>query len=477
MENISISRRRLLLQWLLAPIVGAATLRASAQASPTFPQADLLHASQLREQGLRGNLAYELMESLVRQVGARQAGSANDARAVQWALAQLARLGFSNVRAEPVELVTWQRGAASARLLAPHARELVVTGLGNTVGTPDGGIEAELAWYPDLAALRADASGRARGRIVFIDEKTERTRDASGYSRSILSRVRGAIEAGRHGALAVAIRSLGTDHDPIAHTGSMRYDPSVPAIPAVAVSVPDADWIAERAGRGEPLRMKLQMAPTSRLPARSSNVIAEIPGTDLAAEIVLLGAHLDSWDITPGAQDDAAGVGIVTAAAKAILDGGRRPRRTVRVVLFANEENGFDGAKAYARKYKDVVHQAVGESDLGAGRSWRLRSRVREEALAAVAAMAAVLQPLGIAAAGNEASPEPDASVLMEANGWPMLELTQDGTRYFDVHHTVNDTVDRVEPKDMAHNVAAWAACAWLAAQSDIAFGPAQAGR
>ena len=463
------ARRRLVHSLLLAPAL-ALPMTGGAQPDAPFAQADLAHAAALRDAALRGNnLAYELMASLVTQVGPRAAGSPGDAKAVQWALDQFRRLGLANVRAEPVPLQAWQRGATLVEVLAPQRREIVAAALGNSVGTADdAGVEAELAYYSDFAALRADTSERARGRIVFIDQKIERTRDGSGYVNGILARIVGAVEASRRGALAVAIRSLGTDRDRIAHTGALRYDPQVAAIPAVAVSVPDADWIGERAAApaAQPLRMRLQLQRTARVTATSHNVIAEVPGPDLADEIVLLSAHLDSWDITPGAQDNAAGCGIVTAAAKAVLDGARKPRRTIRVVLFANEENGFDGANAYAAKYKDVPHQLVGESDFGADRIWRLRSRVPAPALPAIEAMARVLEPLGIAAEGNQGSPGPDAAVLMRSRGWPAIELTQDGTGYFDVHHTVADTVDKVNPATMPQNVAAWAVVGWLAAQA-----------
>ncbi|HEX6708541.1 MAG TPA: M20/M25/M40 family metallo-hydrolase [Albitalea sp.] len=430
---------------------------------------DLVHAALLRERGLADTLAYSLIESLVTEVGARPAGSASNARAVQWALAQLRRLGFAKVRADEVSFSIWQRGAESAQLTAPYAHRLTLLGLGNTVPTPDGGIEAEVAWYPDLEALRSDTSERARGRIVVIDQKTERSRDGSGYGRAIGMRTGGAVEAARHGAVALVIRSLATDHDRFAHTGSMRYEPSVPRIPAAAMSVPDADLIARLHERGRPVSLRLALA-SRQVDARSHNVIAEVPGTDLAGEIVQLGAHLDSWDVGHGAVDDGAGIGIATAAAKLLLDSGRRPRRTVRLVLFANEENGFDGANGYAERYKDEPHQLVSESDFGAGRIWRLRSRVRPEALERIALIGRALAPLGIEPAGNDASPSPDAGVLMRRRQWPALELTQDGSDYFDVHHTENDTLDKVDAKALPQNVAAWAVAAWLAAQSDVRF-------
>ena len=200
------ARRSFLQSLLLAPTLGL-PIHGTAQPGAPFTDTDLAHAALLRDQALRGpNLAFDLMASLVTQVGARPAGSPNDAKAVQWALDQFRRLGFANVRAEPVPLVVWQRGATKATVLAPHRRELVVTALGNTVGTPGEGIEADVMYYPDFAALRADTSEAARGRIVFIDQKTERARDGGGYSRAILSRIAGAVEASRRGAVAVAIR-------------------------------------------------------------------------------------------------------------------------------------------------------------------------------------------------------------------------------------------------------------------------------
>lgn len=464
-------RRRVLLRSLLAASAGV-PLVSMAQSTPVLSESDLAHAVTLRDAGLKTSLAYDLMASLVREVGPRPAGSPGDAMAVAWAQSHLRRLGFANVRADPVPLTVWQRGATTVEVTAPEKRAVVAVALGNTVGTAEPGIEAEIAWYPDFQALRADSSDKARGRIVFIDQKMDRSRDGSGYGRAVLARVAGAVEAARRGALAVAIRSIGTDRDQIAHTGAMRYDPQVAQIPAVAVGVPDADWMAERVAAGQALRMRVHMARVPQLRAVTHNVIGEVPGTDLANEVVLLGAHLDTWDITPGAQDDASGVGIVMAAAKVLLDAGRQPRRTVRVVLFGNEENGFDGARDYGQRYQAQPHQLLGESDFGADRIWRFRARVRPEAQPVIDAMSRVLAPLGIEADGQPGNPSPDASVLMRMRNWPAVELTQDGTRYFDVHHTVNDTVERVDPSTMPQNVAAWAAVAWLAAQAGVAFGP-----
>ena len=469
-------RRRDTLAWLAAtPWLGGV------KAQPTtsvFAAEDLALAQALRERGLEDGLAYSLVQSLCTEVGARPAGSAADGRAVQWALAQFKRMGFDKVRAEAMPLRVWQRGPAQARITSPVEHPLVMTALGNSVGTPEGGLEAEIAYYADLAALKADGSEAARGRIVFIDQKTERTRDGRGYGFAVLARIAGAVDAARRGAIAVAIRSIGTDADRVAHTGAMRYDPQVAQIPAFAVSVPDADFIAQlHAQGGAPLRLRFTLQARHDVAATTHNVIAEVPGGDLADEIVLISAHLDSWDLGQGALDDGAGVGIVSAAAKLILDLGARPRRTVRVVLWGNEENGFDGANAYGERYKDVVHQMVGESDFGGGRIWQFRHRVRAEALPAVEAIAQALLPLSIPrpdSGANEGAAGPDGTLLMRRHRWPAMQLSQDGSNYFDVHHTVNDTLDKVDPATLPHNVAAWSVVAWLAAMAPVRFGPWQ---
>lgn len=472
MSGAPLFRRRALVLGALSASVLAAPRHLLAQGGEPLTESDIAQARRLRELALKDGHAFALVDSLVREIGPRPAGSPAYDRAVQWSLARFQRLGFSNVRAEPVALQMWRRGPTSVELVEPEARALVAVALGNSVGTQDRSIEAEIAYYPDFEALKADTSARARGRIVFIDQRMQRTRDESGYGRAVRARTAGAVEAAKRGAVAHVIRSIGTDRDAIAHTGMTRYDAQVPKIPSLAVSVPDAERIAAFHAAGRAVRLRVTMQDTTRENATAHNVIAEIPGTDLAGEIVLLGAHLDSWDIAPGALDDGAGVGIVTAAARQLLEAGVRPRRTVRVVLFANEENGLDGAKAYAAKYKDVPHQLVGESDLGADRILRVRVHAGSQAAAAVAAIENELRPLGIPPADGEASPSPDASVVADLLKCPAIELAQDAGRYFDAHHTVNDTMERIDPATLPQNVAAWSVVAWLAAQSRVPFGP-----
>ena len=472
-------RRPLLAAGLLSAALPWA--RAQTETPPMFRAEDLQHAERLRDAGLADGVAWRLVQQLCNEVGARPAGSAGDAKAVAWAQQALRVLKLQQVRADPVPLRVWQRGPASARLVAPVAEPLVMTALGNSVAAPEGGIEAEVAVYPDFAALKADTNDKARGRIVFIDQKTERSRDGRGYGAAVPARSQGAVEAAKRGALALAIRSIGTSLDTgserVAHTGAMRYELGQPQIPAFAVSAPDAQRIAALHAGGATLRLHFTLAARSGVEVVTHNVIGELPGTDLADEIVLLGAHLDSWDLGVGALDDGAGVAIVSAAAGVMQrlaeQTGRRPRRTVRVVLFANEENGFDGALDYSRRYQQQPHQLVSESDFGAGKVWQLRSRVQPEALPLFGAMAQLLAPLGVAwpeAGRNEGSTGPDAAMLMRRHRWPAVQLSQDGTNYFDVHHTVHDTLERIVPAEMAQNVACWAVTAWLAAQAPLRF-------
>jgi Zn-dependent M28 family amino/carboxypeptidase len=441
-----------------------------AQGAAPFSPALLAQAAALRDAALSDTHGYRLVESLVTEIGARPVGSANYARAVDWALAQLRAMGFANVRAESMPAVAWRQGAVSAEITAPFQQRLVAVALGNSVGTPAGGLEADVAYYPTLEALKTDTSERAKGRIVFIDQKMERHKDGHGYGVAVVARVTSAMEAARKGAVAVVIRSIGTDHDRVAHTGATRYDPQLPKIPALAVSVPDADMVARMQRLGRPLVMRLNLQTETGVAVTSHNVIAEVPGTDLADEVVMVGGHLDSWHVGTGAIDDGAGVAIMAAAAKQVLDFGKPLRRTLRVVFFANEENGLEGAMAYAERYKAVRHQLVGESDFGAGKVWRLSSKAPEQALPALRQIAQLLAPLGVEAGGNDGHGGSDVGFGARKYNWPIVDLTQDGTNYFDWHHTDNDTLDKIDPAAMAQNVSAWAVVCFMAAQSGVRF-------
>ncbi len=471
------ARRLLVLFAVIALALPAARARAASPAATTsraFSEAQLAQARQLRERALADDRAYELLRSLTSQVGPRPAGSAGDARAVAWALERMRALGFANVHAEPVTVPHWVRGECSVETVSPWPQRLAAEALGGSIATPDGGIEADVVAVTNLDEMAQGDSTRFAGRIVFFSGRMERARDGSGYGRAVTVRGRGAIEAARRGALAVVIRSVGTDRNRLPHTGAMRYDPAFTRIPAVAISNPDADLLQDQLATGRTVRMRVRNTSRMADSTQSANVIGEIPGREKPGEVVVLGAHLDSWDLGTGAHDDGAGVAIMTAAARLIGDAPQRPRRTIRVVLFANEEFGLSGARAYAQVHaSEAARHVFGmESDLGAFLPLGLRSRVTPEYLPAIHAMHSLLVPLGVEYRGNDASGDADVGQLVPL-GVPVCDLDTDASDYFDLHHTANDTFDKVDPLLIRRNVACYAVLAWLAADLEGGLGRA----
>lgn len=440
--------------------------------SAEWSEQDLTTAAALRDRAMAGTQAFEHVSSLVTEVGPRFAGSPGDAAAVLWARAKLTSLGFSQVRTQDVLVPRWVRGTAEVSIVAPFPQALVATALGGSIGTGDEGIEASVLEVASLEALSALDPGSVRGKIVFIDQRMPRTRDTAGYASTVPIRSQGASIAANLGAAALLIRSVGTSPDRIAHTGRVVYRPDAPRIPAFALSNPDADVLARQLKSTQPVRVHLHSTARDLPPVWSANVIGEIPGADRAGEIVLLAAHLDSWDVGYGAVDDGAGVAIVTEAARLIASIGRKPSRTIRVVLFANEEFGLSGAREYARLAGDELgrHVLAVEADLGQGPVWRLETRVAPERTADLTPMFGVLEPLQVEAGGNNASGGSDIRALRDA-GVPVLDLALDATGYFDIHHTTNDTLSKIDPKILDQSVAAFAATAWLAATKQGDFG------
>lgn len=447
-------------------------LAATTVVGADWSEQDLAAAAALRDKAMLGTRAYEHVSSLVTQVGPRSAGSPGDAAAVRWAMNRLGSLGFSHVRTQDVLVPRWVRGTAEVAILAPFPQILVATSLGGSVGTGEEGIEAQVINAASLDALSALPAGNVKDKIVFIDERMQRARDGSGYGATVRNRSQGPSIAANLGAVALVIRSVGTSEDRIAHTGSLNYRPDAPRIPAFAISNPDADLLARELQAGKPVRMRLKSTARELPPAWSANVIGEIPGHGRPAEIVLLAAHLDSWDLGHGAIDDGAGVAIVTEAARLIGKLDRAPARTIRVVLFANEEFGTSGAREYARLATDTLanHVLALEADFGTGPVWRMGSRVGSESLPSLNTILGALAPIDVAAGSSTADPGSDIRPLMNA-GVPILDLTLDGTLYFDVHHTVNDTLAKVDAKALDQSVAAFAVAAYLAATKQGDFG------
>jgi hypothetical protein len=377
-------------------------------------------------------------------------------------------LGFKNVRIEPFSVDYWERHVESAEIISPFPQQLHITALGGSVATKPGGVTGQIVRFASLQALIDAPMVGLAGKIVFVDEYMTRTQDGSGYGVAVRKRSGAANEAGKRGAIAALIRSVGTDQHRFPHTGQMNYAKQIPKVPIAALSAPDADQLQRALLLGE-VEVKLSLEVESLGRRLSGNVIGEIPGkTD---EIVIIGGHLDSWDLGTGAVDDGAGIGITLGAAKMILDLKRKPQRTIRVVMFGSEEVGLVGAKAYAEAHKAELDKHVigAESDFGGGKIWRFDTRFDEDKLHFAAAIQAVLGPLGIAPGDNSASGGPDMGP-MRALGMPVATLKQNGWDYFDLHHTANDTFDKIKPEDIAQNVAAYAAFAWMTANLDGHF-------
>ena len=452
-------------------LLGCALLvSAAAGAAPLSPES-LAIAANLRDQALAGSGAYEVVESLTTEVGPRMGGTPADARAVAWAVEKFRSMGFDRVYTESVRYPVWQRGHERAEVLSPFPQPLHLTALGHSVGT-GGRIEAEVVEFATLKALENAPDGSLEGKIAYVGNRMERSRSGAGYGAAVGARG-GASTAARKGAVAYLLRSVGTDSDRLPHTGTMRYEEGVRQIAAAALSNPDADLLSNMLRRGQPVKLALDIDAGMQGEYGSANVIAELRGRERPDEVVVIGGHLDSWDLGTGAIDDAAGIAITARAAALIAALPQRPRRTVRMVAFANEEQGLLGGFAYAKAHAGEIAQHVtgAESDFGAGRIYAFStSEAPEAARETVEQIAQALAPLGIEHAPGKGGAGPDL-IPMAQQGMAWAALAQDGSDYFDYHHTANDTLDKVDAKALDQNVAAYAVFAWLAAESDADFG------
>jgi len=458
---------------LLAPaltLLAVALPAAAAQHQNHIPDAAVANAERLRDRALGDDTGWKIVESLTTEVGPRLAGSEADARAVQWAVAKFKQLGFDKVWTEPVTFPQWERRSEHGEVLGAHSQRLQLTALG---GSPGGTVEAEVVRFPDLAALQAAPAGSLAGRIAFVDYRMQKFRDGHDYGNGGGIRRNGPSAAIRAGAVAFLMRSAGTDSHRMPHTGTTHFDDGLAPIPAAALSAPDADQLT-RLLELAPTQVRVALDCGWNGTATSANVIGEITGSKRPREVVLIGGHLDSWDPGTGAIDDGAGIGITMAAAKLIADMPRHPARTIRVVAFANEERGLYGGNEYAKRHAAEVarHAIAAESDFGAGRIYGFDAHVADAAKPAIRQIAAVLAPLGIEYMAGKGDPESDIGPSTE-NGVAWAWLGHDGTNYFDLHHTADDTLDKIDPKALAQNVAAYAVFTYLAASADGDFGSA----
>ena len=445
---------------MIKAVLAATLLATAAPAIAQQPAPPILtdpRAAALRDNALdNDHYAWDIIEGLTTEVGQRLAATEAEARARDWAVRRLKAMGFANVHIEPFTMPVWTRGAESAEILAPFPQKLAVTALGYSGSTGAAGVTGQIVYFDSVDALRATPDAAVRGKIVFIDHNMMPAQDGSGYGQFGAPRRQGPTIASKKGALAIVIRSIGTDHHRNPHTGVQYFTDGATPIPAGALSIPDSEQLRRILKRGQPVTMRLTLVSQKSEGAQSGNVIAEVPGRDPKAPILLVGGHLDSWDLGTGAIDDASGVAIVTAAAKHIMDAGR-PLRTIRIVWFGAEEPGGFGGEAYAKAHGNERYAIAGESDFGADRVWRFSSQYQKTDPVLHAQLTAALAPLGITRNDKGDADGTDIEPTIKL-GAPWISLNQDGTRYFDYHHTPDDTLDKIDPAQLRQNVAAWTA-------------------
>ena len=431
---------------------------------------DAAIAHKLRDTALKDDWGYRFLETLTTTVGQRLAGTEAEARAATWAEATLKSAGFDEVHRESFPITAWIRGREEASVVSPSPQRLVVTALGGSVATTPEGITAEIAVFHLYSDLLRAAPGSLAGKIAVVTEAMPRVMDGASYGAANPIRRLGPSEAAKRGAIAYLHRSLGTDNHRLAHAGATNYEADAPRIPAAALSVPDAEQLDRLAARGK-VRVKLVLTPTEDASAKSWTVSAEIKGSERPDEIVLIGAHLDSWDLGTGAIDDGAGDAIVAGAARLIAALKPHPKRTLRVVLFGAEEMNYSGP-AYAKMHaEEAPHIALAaESDFGARNIYAFLAPPGAAETPFIHSLADTLTPLGIFLAREPAQNSGDDIAPLHAAGVPVIAMRQNGLDYFDIHHTADDTFDKVDPHELAQNIAAWAAMTYLAAQSDLDF-------
>jgi carboxypeptidase Q len=408
---------------------------------------------------LTSDRAYSRLAHLTDQIGHRLSGSKGLERAIEWAAAEMKRDGLDNVRKEKVMVPHWVRGEESLEMLTPLPRKLSMLGLGNSIGTPAEGITAETVTVRNFEELDRIGEG-VRGKIVVYNVPF------TTYGATVRYRSQGASRAARYGAVAALVRSITPVSLQTPHTGGMQYDATQPRIPVAAITIEAAELFQRLNDRGERPTVRLKMEAKFLPDAESANVIAELQGTERPNEIVLISGHYDSWDVGQGAHDDGGGCIVAWEAARLLKELGLRPRRTIRVVLYTNEENGLRGGNAYRDAYRAELpkHVLAIESDSGvfrpeglglaAAAPLQLRSNLQE--------IAKLLSGIGadrIAASGGGA----DIGPIMR-EGVPGASLNVEGSRYFDIHHTAADTLDKVNPRELALCVATMAVMAYVVA-------------
>lgn len=451
-------------------LVSTCSFGVIAETSP-ITQKQKENAEALIQKALKSDLGFNIVESLTTEVGPRLGGSEAEKRAREWGVALGERLGFDKVSIEPFTMPFWDRGHLHISLTAPYSQPLYGTALGGAAPSMNE-INADIVYFRDIHALTAVEDGALNDKIAFVDgEAMVKSQTGAGYGQANQRRRIGWQHAQRGGAKALVVRSVGSDSHRFPHSGMMSADgDSWADIPVIAISNPDADHLRRLHNLDKPLTLSLHSESKWKGEVTSGNVILDLVGSEKPEEIVLIGGHLDSWDLGTGAVDDGAGVAITTAAAALIASLPERPKRTIRVVMFGAEEVGLLGAFAYAKQHEENLdnHVLATESDFGAQTIWQLVSNVNSDATTLVDEIAKILSPLGIIRGGADIAGGGPDIIPLAAKGVPTIRLSQNGRDYFDLHHTPDDTLDKINPDELAQNVAAYAASIYLLADSDI---------
>lgn len=421
-------------------------------------------ASRLIAEATANPFAWNRLAELTDTYGNRLAGSANLTRAIAWAVQELKKDGLDQVRAEKVMVPRWVRGQESAVIIDPPEHPITMLGLGGSVATPPAGIEADVLVVHDFQELTR-RSAEAKGKIVLFNAPY------TSYGETVAYRSGGAKAAAEQGAVAAFVRAVGPTGLRTPHTGGMQYGDEGTKIPAAAIAAEDANRIQRLVDRGRRVRVRLSMQAHFEADVESANVIAEIRGRERPEEIVLVGGHFDSWDVGAGASDDGVGVIVTWEALRLMKKLGLQPRRTVRLVLFTNEENGLRGGNAYRDAYRAHAerHVLALESDSGVFAPARLGFTGSDAARRVIQEIGMLLTPLGLQHIGPGGGGA-DIGPIAQAGHAPMMAYQGDPTRYFTIHHTPADTVERIEPDEVSKAAAAIAVVTYVAAEMATAL-------
>ena len=435
------------------------------------------NAEMLIEKALDSDLGYSIVESLTTEVGPRLGGSEAEKRARDWGVSLGKELGFDNASIEEFSMPFWDRGHLHITMTSPYVQPLYGTALGGAAPS-EKEINADIVYFRDIHALKEVKDGALKGKVAFVDgDAMVKSQTGAGYSQANMRRRIGWQHAERGGAEALVVRSVGSDSHRFPHSGMMSSnDDKWAEIPVIAISNPDADHLRRLHNLDKPISLSLHSESKWKGEVNSGNVILDLVGSEKPEEIVLIGGHLDSWDLGTGAVDDGAGIAITTAAAALIASLPERPKRTIRVVMFGAEEVGLLGAFAYAKQHENNLenHVLATESDFGAQTIWQIVSNVNPQATILVDEIAKILSPLGIVRGGSDVVGGGPDIIPLAAKGVPTIRLNQNGHDYFDLHHTPDDTLDKIDPDELAQNIAAYAASIYLLADSDVSLKPSK---